>query len=326
MHNSLRVLCPGIFLAFAVSAPAVIFFSTADPNFNTAAPTGSLANSGWDWVGSWAGFQGTPIGPHHFLTARHVGGNVGDVFVLSGVNYTTTGFFDDTVSDLRICEVNGTFPSWAPLYRASAEVGASFVVFGRGLTRGAEVVDETTHTLRGWQWGSGDGRLRWGQNTVGSVVNAGSYWGTLLRATFDASGGINEAHLAIGDSSGPIFINDGGVWKLAGIAAAVDGPFNTTNAGAGFNAAIFDVRGLYAGGTGNWSLVTGSSPVPSAFYATRISIRTSWMDGIVPPAVPDESTDVPLLSKWLTFAFGTALFGAGAFFIDRKSQSADSAP
>ncbi len=326
MRNLFRVICLGIFAVLVVSAPAVIFYSTADPDFNTTAPIGSLANSGWQWVGSWAGFQGTPIGPHHFLTARHVGGNVGDVFALGGVNYTTTAFFDDTVSDLRICEVSGTFPSWAPLYRASAEVGTSFVVFGRGLTRGAEVMDETTHTLRGWQWGAGDGRLRWGQNTVGSVINGGSYWGALLHATFDASGGINEAHLAIGDSSGPIFIDDGGVWKLAGVAAVVDGPFNTTNTGAGFNAAIFDARGLYSGGSANWNLVKGSSPVPSAFYTTRVSVRTSWIDGIVPPVEPEESTDVPLLSKGLTVAFGAVIFGAGTFFLNRKGQSAGSAP
>ena len=149
-----------------------------------------------------------------------------------------------------------------PDQRGSGRFVCSFWAW---LTRGAEVIDGTTHSLRGWQWGMGDGRLRWGQNTVASVTNGGSYWGNLLRASFDASGGVNEAHLAIGDSSGPIFIGDEGVWKLAGIAAAVDGPFNNANAGSGFNAALFDVRGLYAGGTGNWSLVKGSLPVPSAF-------------------------------------------------------------
>ena len=309
------------FMIFAVPAPAVIFYSTADPDFNTVPPTGSLANSGWQWVGSWSGFQGTPIGPHHFLTARHVGGNIGDVFALNGINYPTVAFFDDTVSDLRICEVAGTFPSWAPLYRSNGEVRASFVVLGRGLTRGTEVKDAVTHSLRGWQWGAGDGRLRWGQNVFDAVIDGGSYWGPLLRAGFYASGGVNEAHLAIGDSSGPVFIDDGSAWKLAGVAAAVDGPFNTTNSGAGFNAAIFDTRGLYTGNaSAGWSLVNGSQAVPSGFYVTRVSIRADWIDGIVPPMVQDDSTDVPLASRGLMAVFGAAVFGAGAFFLQQEAR------
>ena len=295
---------------------AVIFLSTGDPTYNTTAPTGALADSGWQWVGSWAGFQGTPIGPHHFLTARHVGGTIGESFVLDGVSYPTVASYNDTVSDLSIWEINGTFPSWAPLYRNSDEVGKPLIAFGRGKTRGAEVRDVGTNSLRGWQWAASDGKLRWGQNAVRSVINAGSYWGALLYATFDASGGINEAHLAWGDSSGPVFINDGAGWKLAGVSAVVDSAYNTTNTGAGFDAAIFDARGLYHGSTGNWTLVTGASQVPSGFYATRVSVRTTWIDGVVPPAL--NAADAPLLSPVGSFAFATALLGTGTVFLRRQ--------
>jgi len=163
---------------------AVIFYSTADVNYNTTAPTGTLANSGWQWVGYWGSFQGAPIGPHHFLAARHIGGTVGDPFILNGVTYTTTAVFDDTLSDLRIWQISGTFPTWAPLYRNSDETSRSLIVFGRGWTRGAEVreVTDAKNTLCGWLWVAGDGRLRWGQNTVNSVVNGGCYWGELLYA------------------------------------------------------------------------------------------------------------------------------------------------
>jgi hypothetical protein len=298
--------------ACTIRAGAVIFYSTADPTYNTTAPTGSLNNSGWQWVGYWDGFQGTPIGPHHFLTARHVGGAVGDQFIFGGVTYITTAFYDDTVSDLRICEISGSFPTWASLYRTSDEVGRSLTVFGRGLSRGAEVRDAATNTLRGWQWGSGGGVLRWGQNAIASVENGGSYWGDLLYATFDASGGANEAHLAVGDSSGPVFINDGTAWRLAGIAAAVDAYFNTTNSGSGFNAAIFDARGLYIGSSGSWTLVSGQSAIPSGFYATRVSERTAWIDGIVPPQDPDNSGDAPLLSPAGLVVLAGLFFGFGA--------------
>ncbi len=313
------LLAAFFFCTILAPAEAVIFYSTGDPNYNTTAPTGSLAGSGWQWTGYWGGFQGAAIGPHHFIAARHVGGTVGDPFVLNGVSYTTIASFDDTVSDLRVWQISETFPDWAPLYRASNEVGRSLIVFGRGLTRGVEVRDVATNTLRGWQWGTGDGRLRWGQNAVASSVNGGSYWGELLYATFDATGGTNEAHLAVGDSSGPVFINDGTGWKLAGVAAAVDAYFNTTNSGSGFNAAIFDARGLYYGNTGSWSLVGGTSPAPSGFYATRISARTTWIDSVVPPT--DNSSDAPLLEPTETVVFAALLFLAGAFFLRRQNPT-----
>ena len=303
-------------MAFLSPLRAVIFYSTSDPSYNTTVPTGLMANSGWQWVGYWGGFQGAVIGPHHFIAARHVGGIVGDAFVLNGASYTTVASFDDAVSDLRIWQVSGTFPSWAPLYRANDEVGKSLIVFGRGLIRGAEVRDAATNTLCGWQWGANDGQLRWGQNVVKSTVEGGSYWGALLYATFDATGGTNEAHLAVGDSSGPVFINDGAGWKLAGVAAAVDAYFNTMNSGSGFNAAIFDARGLYYGNSSSWSLVGGASPSPSGFYATRISIHAAWIDSVAPTG--DDSSDVPLLGPTGMLMLVIMLFSTGAFFLRRQ--------
>lgn len=271
---------------------AVIFYSTANVDHNTTAPSGALSNSGWSLVGQWVGFQGVPIGPDHFITAKHVGGTVGNRFTLNGVDYTTTAFFDDPASDLRICQVSESFPSWARLYRSTDEVGKPLVVFGRGSVRGAEIM--AASALRGWHWAPSDGRLRWGTNTITSTVNGGPSWGELLYSTFDAAGGVEEIHLGNGDSSGPVFIHDGTQWALAGIAATVDGYFNTTNSGTGFVAAIFDARGLYYSGnppTAPWQLIGGPAPVPTGFYATRISARLGWIDSIVPP-----TEEVPLFS------------------------------
>lgn len=294
----------------------MIFYSTGDTSFNTTAPTGSFASSGWQWVGSWIGFQAAPIGPHHFLAARHVGGSIGDVFVFDGVSYTTVAYTDDTVSDLRIWQVSGTFPTWAPLYRQSNETGRTVIVFGRGKTRGSEVLVDGM--LKGWMWGSSDGQLRWGLNTIASVVDGGSYWGSLLYATFDQIGGTNEVDLAQGDSSAPCFINDGTGWKLAGVGAAVDAYFNTTNSGNGFVAALFDARGLYYSGTPptGWALVTGAQPVPAGFYLTQVSVRAGWIDGIVPPVdLPD---DVPALSTVQLVALAGLFALTGAWWLRRR--------
>lgn len=279
-------------MAGSTDSRGVIFYSTGDPEHNTTAPGGAFSNSGWNLVGTWTGFQAVPIGPNHFIAARHIGGAIGEIFTLNGANYTTTAFFDDASSDLRIWQVSENFPSWAPLYRPTNEVSKPLVVFGRGVTRGSEIFANSN--LRGWHWAASDGRLRWGTNTIASVVNGGSYWGELLYSTFDAAGGGEEVHLGTGDSSGPIFIHDGAKWALAGVAATVDAYFNTTNSGSGFTAAIFDARGLYYSSnppTSPWQLVGGPAPVPSGFYATRISSRAAWIDSIVPP-----TADVPLFA------------------------------
>ena len=54
----------------------------------------------------------------------------------------------------------------------------------------------------------------------------------------------------------------------------VSGP----DGGGTYNAAVFDERGARkVDGT----LVTGDVPVPSGFYAARISTRISWINSII---------------------------------------------
>lgn len=53
------------------------------------------ANSGWQYEGQFGSFLGTVIASNYFITAKHIGGSVGDTFVFSGVNYTTTAVFPD---------------------------------------------------------------------------------------------------------------------------------------------------------------------------------------------------------------------------------------
>src|SRR5438552_1699057 len=69
---------------------------------NRSAPSGSIANSGWQWEGKWGSFLGTPIGKNYFMTASHVGGGVGQSLVLNGVSYPTVAMYDDPNTDLRV--------------------------------------------------------------------------------------------------------------------------------------------------------------------------------------------------------------------------------
>jgi hypothetical protein len=280
------------------TSPGVIFHSTDAPTHNTSPPTGELADSGWELQGRWRSFLGTPIAPNLFLTAKHVGGGTNDLFHFRGTSYTVIQSFADSQSDLRIFKICGVFPAHAEIYTASDELGKTMVVFGRGTRRGAEVIGDTLTGTgpKGWRWGTGDGVLRWGTNQVSTVAGAIEGLGDLLGAEFNAGGGMDECHLSSGDSGGGIFIQSGAVWKLAGINYAVDGPFNTSDSGPGFNAALFDIGGLYETNavTGGWDyqLPTPVADTPSAFYATRISANLTWINSIIAQHAVESYTPV----------------------------------
>lgn len=296
-------------------AAAVILLGSGDPAYNTTPPTGTLADSGWQYQGYWGGVLGTPIAPQYFIAAQHVGGAVGQTFSFRGLSYTTTAFWDDPNSDFRIWKVAETFPTYTPLYSLSDEAGKLMVVIGRGTQRGTEVVASlvqtnyctntanlkslgiskklaqqefpeatfhgntmtvvsakvTTNAVpKGWKAGAGDGVMRWGQSRV---IFAGSF----ITGAFDQSGGPNQAYLSGGDSSGAVFVQDNGAWKLAGINYGVEGLFGVT-ATDSFYGAIFDESGLYVAG----GLLPNDGQIrPACFYATRISERLTWIQSIV---------------------------------------------
>ncbi len=262
----------------------IIFFETDNSGYNTSEPDGPLAGSGWQWVGQWQHFIGTPIAPNYFITASHVGGVIGQPLLLGGKSHVTTAAFRDPSADLTIWQVRESFSDWAPLCGLTNEIGKAFVVFGRGTQRGEEVaLPEIPPKLRGWKWGQVDGRLRWGQNEI-SRLETSRNEGILdvFYATFDQGVGPNECHLSTGDSGGPCFIQVDGDWQIAGINYGVDGRFNTSPDGVGFDACLFDLGGLYVGSEVGWSLQPRLPfPHPSGFYATRISVRTAWIRSIL---------------------------------------------
>lgn len=255
-------------------AQAVILYSTGDPSANTTAPTGPLANSGWQYENTFLSYTGYPISPDSFVVSKHIVGSYhqgstgGTTFTYMGVTYNTVGRFDDpNGGDLTVLKINpaapaGAFPSFVPLYRKNDETGQNFVVLGRGLERGAEVnipADATTAgspngTLRGWVWGGNSGVQRWGENQVEAIgiANSPGVHEEFLLATFTppAQGGLpNEATLAAGDSSGGVFIKDtaDGIWKLAALNTGVVANFSTTSGGAAVNMALIDAGGLFVG-------------------------------------------------------------------------------
>jgi hypothetical protein len=307
--------------ALAVSlstARAVILLGTGDPEANTTAPTGSLAGSGWQYQGAFGAFLGTPIAPQFFVTAKHISGAI-PTFEYQGTSYNLVQLFNDPFSDLSIWQIAGTFPSFAPLYTGVNETGQPLVVFGRGTQRGGEVFRDGQ--LRGWFWAGGDGRMRWGQNVVTSIVNGGPL-DQFVYAEFNNNGLFNEAHLSPGDSGGATFINDGSGWKLAGINYAVDGPFYVDAAGnGGFFGALFNAHGFYYQEGSSFVPITGPQPVPTGFYASRISSKRGWIYSVIDPNGDIDGNGLTNLLDYARSLNVPAPVGPGAPVVTREGGS-----
>jgi hypothetical protein len=287
--RSLALLAFAIILAAEFPAPyarAVLLYSSASdpgPDRNLSAPTGDLANSGWQFQGVFddTGALGTPIAPNYFITASHVGGAVGDTFSLNSATYTTDAKFSDPSADLTIWHVSTPFPSYAPLYTSTSEAGQPFIVFGLGGDRGASV--SVASTLKGWQWGTPDGQQSWGTNTIADVVTDPTY-GPLLQYPFDPTT-VNSCELSGGDSGGGLFIDNAGSWQLAGINLGVDSPFKYDPSDpTSFDASLFDTSGLYEEETDGSFAPAPDAPANS--YDTPISQNLAFIDSVVPEPTP----------------------------------------
>jgi hypothetical protein len=253
------------------------------------------------------------------MTAQHIGG-ASPTFDYNGTSYSLVQLYNDPFSDLSIWQIAATFPTFAPLYTGSNETGQPLVVFGRGTQRGGEVFRDGE--LRGWFWGGGDGVTRWGENVVTSIVNGGPL-NQFIYAEFNNNGSFNEAHLSVGDSGGAVFINDGGVWKLAGINYAVDGPFFSDAAGnGGFFGALFNAHGFYyQEGPTSYSLITGIPPVASGFYSSRISSKRGWIYSIIDPSGDIDGNGISNLLDYARSLNAPAPFGPGSPTVAKEGSS-----
>lgn len=299
-------------LFFPEIGNAVLFYSTGDPSYNTNAPAGELEGSGWQFQGRFQvtasdGYLGAPISPHHFITAAHLpSANVGDSFFYGGKEYTTTEMYSDAAnSDLMLWKVNGTFASYAPIYSGTGEASKDCVIFGRGTQRGDAVV--VNGSAKGWEWGSIDYVVRWGENRVDSTTTIDGL--PVLRMDFDSNGSDNECMLSVKDSGGGLFIEEDGVWKLAGISSSISpstfsysSAFTNTN----FKAALFDYSfkssdseklyygvGSYAR-EGRFGPSQVAATYPCVFFSSRVSSRYSWITN----NIPDFDQDTDGLPDW----------------------------
>lgn len=279
---------------------------------NTSAPTDPGLGERWNQVGNFSSYLGTPIASQFFLTAKHLGNLTGQAITFpDSTSYTTTAQFADPNSDLAIYQISGTFPNdkIVPMYSGAFTFNQSMTIFGRGRSRtdtavvGQKSSPPGSTENKGWTWGSSTGNRSWGTNTLDGLTtlpgaNAGA--GVQLVWDFDVGGGSSQGVLATNDSGGPVFMQEGGIWKLAGINYAV-GPISVreTAAGPTLEAAVYDYGGLYLLVNGTWTLQSASGgDKPAVSYSSSVPDNAAWVQSIVTVPVPEPA--------------GLALVGAAA--------------
>jgi hypothetical protein len=254
----------GLFLLaciLPVRAFAVVTLGATSPDLNALAPTGALANSGWQYAGLYGQTNATAIAPNWVLVAEHWRVSIPNVstITLNGVSHTVdnVNYVRIGTTDMTLLKVSDQLPTFAPLSTSTVngDRNKAILDIGRGKDPGAPVI--VNGVTKGWYSGLTNNRQRWGTNTTSSQSLTDFVLGNFLLTTFDAAGGPNEMSLDVGDSGGPLFVQEGGTWKLAGLNYSVYNMYSLSATGASpFAANIFDPTGLYDNSNGGFAPAT----------------------------------------------------------------------
>lgn len=166
------------------------------------------------FIGAWNGSSCVAVGPHHFLSAKHVGGVVGQNVVMKGVPYRVVEILLHTLYDVQLLRVAEDLPGYHH-FADNPGYGDPCLLGGFGVTTTGPLANNA-----GWNW-DGTRRETWGANMIEGD-------GSMLAIRFDApSSGIavpHEATFAVNDSGAGLFtIGADGSLELAGIAVSVMG-------------------------------------------------------------------------------------------------------
>ncbi len=211
------------------------------------------------------------ISPSFVITTRHQGGWQGMTVTINGQAYTVAEITPNATADLcvaRLTTANGLpayLNNFAGLYSARNEYQKTFVMGGYGKVAGT-IKYAANGLPYAYAWsGSDNNSLHWGANYVDRYsfsIPGSPFSSEAIQADFDAPGRGGavacESAVAEFDSGGGWFLPADGMWKVAGLSAAVE----------------------HAGESWFGDPVYGG-PDPDALYAVRVSTYASWIDGVV---------------------------------------------
>lgn len=170
------------------------------------------------FVGTWNGSSAVAVGSRWVVTAKHVGGTVGQTFVMNGVAYAATAIYSPPPpADLQLIELQSVLPGWH-LIAPQPTTGTQVTVVGFGYQAGSTIAT-------GVNWSDQRGET-WGQNTLDYVGTSAMSF----RFQRSNQGGIaHECAGATHDSGGGVFVTmPSGALRLVGIITSIDGPLGFT--------------------------------------------------------------------------------------------------
>lgn len=272
---ALAVATAGFAFACIPTAHAIVVYDLAGQNA-TPAP-----NNVDQYVGNVNGAGGgVLVAPDVVLTIDHITTGPTNDFTYNGTTYKSDSVLAIGGTHLMLLHLSGsTGQAGVQLYSdngTAADATAPVTVVGYGGPKGTAFTGNSSPaTQTGWNWTTGNGVASWGQVTNDNIYSDGS--ATYLGFAFTPT--VGSAVYTGGDSGGGMFINDGGVMKLAGIAWSVDGYFSVgsgdPNRAPDVVAAIYDVPDskIYTtDGHGNFILAADSQTgAPQHSYASRVS-------------------------------------------------------
>lgn len=224
--------------------------NAAEPSLTSYITTNSLPSFPyWNNVVPVSDASGVYLGNGWVMTANHVTAltvNLSTITV-SGTPYIVRQSQQVGTQDIRLYRIGGGLGDPALPALANIAVDASapglatgFLTFGRGnraegtLNLATSSDSQVSGSPANFEW-AGASTMRWGANSVEALPvwtgDAPGPYSTLgatsvFSSTFDDPGSgnylnANEAGHSVGDSGGPLFTVDAGVWVLSGISLAV---------------------------------------------------------------------------------------------------------
>lgn len=186
------------------------------------ATSGDPADTAFQYVGQVGGASGVAVGTNKVLTAKHVGGNVGDIFSLAGFgNFTITSRVENPDADFVVLTVAENLPGFYHVtYTDPVPSNQAITMVGYG-SSGTLRTDGSGYDINlGTQRRTGTNTV-FGRLTVelppsfnSPVTGQTSLASTSLVARLTQNG---DSALAGGDSGGGWFVNEAGEYRLVGV-------------------------------------------------------------------------------------------------------------
>jgi len=229
----------------------------------------------WSYVYNWNSSSAVAVDPYWMLTARHVGGTVGQTITIGSETYTLQEIVYAPIDsgetypvDLALLRFDKSLPGYYDLYGGTFPTPPpptvdkkEVVLVGYGVTG----TDYVTH----YTMGSGSGTERWGTNEVDDVVRAivATYSSICIQTNYNSADMTYEVGYGSGDSGGGTFVEDGGTWKLAGINAYAGTDGTAGHYDKSFAVSVPEYR--------DWVLETVPEPATLALVAVGAGVL--WM-------------------------------------------------